>query len=71
MRGVVLNSCKRDIFDCIVQRMEQQDCEQATEYDGPQEDKENSIVEIFYYSEHFHAGKLVQLMSDLLIPLEC
>ena len=31
---------KRDIFDCIVQRMEQQDGEQATEYDMPQEDKE-------------------------------
>ena len=31
---------KRDIFDCIVQRMEQQDGEQAVEYDMPQEDKE-------------------------------
>ena len=31
---------KRDIFDCIVQRMEQQDGEQAAEYDMPQEDKE-------------------------------
>ena len=31
---------KRDIFDCIVQRMEQQDGEQATEYDMPEEDKE-------------------------------
>ena len=31
---------KRDIFDCIVQRMEQQDGEQATEYDMPQEKKE-------------------------------
>ena len=31
---------KRDIFDCIVQRMEQQDGEQAEEYDMPQEDKE-------------------------------
>ena len=31
---------KRDIFDCIVQRMEQQDGEQATEYDMPQEEKE-------------------------------
>jgi len=31
---------KRDIFDCIVQRMEQQDGEQAGEYDMPQEDKE-------------------------------
>ena len=31
---------KRDIFDCIVQRMEQQDGEQAVEYDMPQEGKE-------------------------------
>ena len=31
---------KRDIFDCIVQRMEQQDGEQAAEYDMPQADKE-------------------------------
>lgn len=33
---------KRDIFDCIVQRMEQQDGEQATEYDMPQEEKEKT-----------------------------
>ena len=32
---------KRDIFDCIVQRMEQQDGEQASEYDMPEENKEN------------------------------
>ena len=31
---------KRDIFDCIVQRMEQQDGEQAAEYDMPEEKKE-------------------------------
>lgn len=31
---------KRDIFDCIVQRMEQQDVEQASEYDMPEEEKE-------------------------------
>ena len=31
---------KRDIFDCIVQRMEQQDDEQASEYDMPEEEKE-------------------------------
>ena len=31
---------KRDIFDCIVQRMEQQDGEQAGEYYMSQEDKE-------------------------------
>ena len=33
---------KRDIFDCIIGRMEQQDGEQATEYDMPQEDKEKT-----------------------------
>ena len=33
---------KRDIFDCIVQRMEQQDGEQASEYDMPQEEKEKT-----------------------------
>ena len=32
---------KRDIFDCIVLRMEQQDGEQASEYDMPEENKEN------------------------------
>ena len=31
---------KRDIFNCIVQRMEQQDGEQATEYDIPEDKKE-------------------------------
>ena len=31
---------KRDIFDCIVQRMEQRDGEQAEEYDMPQEENE-------------------------------
>ena len=31
---------KRDIFDCIVQRMEQQDGEQASEYDMPENEKE-------------------------------
>ena len=31
---------KRDIFDCIVGHMEQQDGEQATEYDMPEEEKE-------------------------------
>ena len=31
---------KRDIFDCIVQCMEQQDGEQASEYDMPEEEKE-------------------------------
>ena len=32
---------KRDIFDCIVQRMEQQDGEQAAEYDMPEEEKKS------------------------------
>ena len=31
---------KRDIFECIVNRMEQQDGEQAVEYDMPEEEKE-------------------------------
>ena len=31
---------KREIFDCIVQRMEQQDGGQAAEYDMPEENKE-------------------------------
>ena len=31
---------KRDIFDCILNRMEQQDDEQASDYDMPEEDKE-------------------------------
>ena len=34
---------KRDIFDCIVQRMEQRDGEQAEEYDMPQEEKEKML----------------------------
>ena len=32
---------KRDIFDCIVQRMEQQDGEQAAEYNMPEDEKES------------------------------
>lgn len=35
------------------------------------EDKENSLVDIFYYSEHFYSDKLIQLMGDLNIPPEC
>lgn len=31
---------KRDIFDCIVQRMERRDNEQASDYDMPEDDKE-------------------------------
>lgn len=34
------------------------------------EDKENSLVDIFYYSEHFYSDKLIQLMGDLNIPPE-
>ena len=32
---------KRGIFDCIVERMEQGDSEQAAEYDMPEDDKES------------------------------
>ena len=32
---------KRDIFDCIVKRMAQQDGEQATEYDMPEDEKDS------------------------------
>ena len=32
---------KRDIFDCIVERMDQGDSEQAAEYDMPEDDKES------------------------------
>lgn len=35
------------------------------------EDKENSLVDIFYYSEHFYSDKLIQLMGGLNIPQEC
>lgn len=35
------------------------------------EDKENSLVDIFYYSEHFYSDKLIQLMGELNIPPEC
>lgn len=35
------------------------------------DDKENSLVDIFYYSEHFYTDKLVQLMGDLSIPIKC
>lgn len=35
------------------------------------EDKENSLADIFYYSEHFYSDKLVQLMGELNIPPEC
>ena len=35
------------------------------------EDKENFLVDIFYYSEHFYSDKLIQLMGDMNIPPEC
>lgn len=35
------------------------------------DDKENSLVDIFYYSQHFYTDKLVQLMGDMNIPMEC
>ena len=35
------------------------------------EDKENSLVDIFYYSEHFYSDKLIQMMGELNIPPEC
>lgn len=35
------------------------------------EDKENSLADIFYYSDHFYSDKLIQLMGDLGIPPEC
>ena len=35
------------------------------------EDKENSLVDIFYYSEHFYSDKLIQLMGEMNIPPEC
>lgn len=35
------------------------------------EDKENTLADIFYYSEHFYSDKLIQLMCDMNIPPEC
>lgn len=35
------------------------------------EDKENFLVDIFYYSEQFYSDKLIQLMGDMNIPPEC
>jgi len=35
------------------------------------EDKENSLLDIFYYSEHFYSDKLIQLMGEMNIPPEC
>ena len=35
------------------------------------EDKENSLVDVFYYAEHFYSDKLIQLMGEMNIPPEC
>ncbi len=35
------------------------------------EDKENSLADIFYYSQHFYSDKLIQLMGDMGMPPEC
>ena len=42
---------KRDIFDCIVQRMEQQDGEQAAEYDMPEKYENVSLDDFVEYSK--------------------
>ena len=54
---------KRDIFDCIVERMEQGDSEQAVEHDMPEDDKESmpeqyetvSLDEFVKYSKSMFA----------------
>ena len=54
---------KRDIFDCIVERMEQGDSEQAAEHDMPEDDKESmpeqyetvSLEEFVEYSKSMFA----------------
>ena len=54
---------KRDIFDCIVERMEQGDSDQAAEYDMPEDDKESmpdqyktvSLEEFVEYSKSMFA----------------
>ena len=54
---------KRDIFDCIVERMEQGDSEQSAEYDMPEDDKESmpdqyktvSLEEFVEYSKSMFA----------------
>ena len=55
--------CKRDIFECIVERMEQGDSEQAAEYDMPEDNKESmpdqyktvSLEEFVEYSKSMFA----------------
>ncbi len=34
-------------------------------------DNENPLADIFYYSDHFYSDKLIQMMGDLDIPIEC
>ena len=54
---------KREIFDCIVERMEQGDSEQAAEYDMSEDDKESmpdqyktvSLEEFVEYSKSMFA----------------
>ncbi len=62
---------KRDIFDCIVERMEQGDSEQAAEYDMPEDDKESmpdqyktvSLEEFVEYSKSMFAHTKMQLKN--------
>ena len=51
---MALHLFARDIFDCIVQRMEQKDGEQATKYDMPEENKEKM------------PGRQASMVSDIM-----
>ena len=35
------------------------------------DDRDNVLADIFYYSQHFYSDKLVQIMGDIGIPIEC
>lgn len=35
------------------------------------DDKQDSLADTYYYAEHFHSDKLVQLMGDMDIPRNC
>ena len=35
------------------------------------DDRENVLADIFYYSQHFYSDKLIQIMGDIGIPVEC
>ena len=52
---------KRDIFDCIVHCMEQQDGEQAVEYDMPEEEKEKMPEQY----EHVSLDDLVEYSKSM------